>query len=259
MPSNVGVLPNRTRVVNFGINGSEFNPDYSEIESPESGFLMRKALSKQVLMRYYQLTSFRALVLFFLGLNILHHSLVVRYTGDKTLVSCATNSWMTFLFVCVILGGIFAAGLARALAAMPVAVEVVVDVWHILLATILSSAAGPHDWRIQLRGGDVCSSQTNPASSNLFLFSDILGTGALIRLLMLTYLKPPGGYGAIWVVFVLAGGIAIQIGILDQFVVPEISEVWKELEINGTALDSDLDAIGNRLTSLEKLTNFSDY
>lgn len=49
--------------------------------------------------------------------------------------------------------------------------------------------------------------------------------------------------------------ILLQILLIDDVIVPELAKVFKEIETNGTALDGDLDMIGDRLTSLESLLN----
>lgn len=49
--------------------------------------------------------------------------------------------------------------------------------------------------------------------------------------------------------------VLFQIAIVDEFVVPELSKVFKNVEQNGTAIDDALKDVTNRLDSFESLFN----
>lgn len=242
-----------------GIAGSDFDPDFSVITNkgllPGSDMLARGAL-----LLWYRASWLRDFLLALFALNLLHVSLVTRFHGTKTDIGdCAASSWIVFLFVCVITASIIAFTIVRQVRNVGASLEIAFDIYCIGTAIVLASAAAPHDWRLNRAGGDICSLIANPLAYGIYQYADILGIGAFIRTLLLLYVRPPFGYGLVWVLAVALIGVVFQLFVLDEYLVPELSTVWKEVEINGTAIDNDLNDFADRLTDVEKLLNVSDY
>ena len=51
--------------------------------------------------------------------------------------------------------------------------------------------------------------------------------------------------------------IVIQVLFFDGYLVEQISDVWKDVEKNGTALDADIQSLTDRLDDLEVIWNVS--
>jgi len=169
--------------------------------------------------------------------------------------ACASFSWLALAYVVTHLAIICASNVGRTITEFSQMSETLLDVWGLCVGFILAAASSSQRWQLELGDADVCSSATNPTAAFVYFLADIAGIGGLLRTILLTFALPPIGPGWAWVIAIALVAGVLQIGVLDPILLPEVANVWKSIQVNGSAADRDLAAVTDRLSSLESLFN----
>lgn len=235
--------------------GSKTGIEYEFVQD-NAGIPYRRELTRGAVKLFGEFSVFRDLLILTIGVFSVHLSLSTKF-GDFALQydDCAANSWLMVFYLCVLIAVVLGSNLVRAVHDLSNLGEVVYDILLIVFGTIMAAAVSFHRWKTESGTTDVCSAANNPSAWGLYLLSDLLGIGAIFRLMLLAYLKPPCGPGAAWVVGILLLSAVFQLAVLDLLVAPELAEWWKFIEKNGTVIDADLAEVTDRLSSLESLLN----
>lgn len=232
--------------------------NYDLVQDGVAGSLpFRKELAIGAIGFWSILTRTRDLLTLLLGVHIVHATIVTKFSSFNTPYdSCASHSFLALAFVLVHLFVIGAVNVARALVGeLSIVMEFATDLWSFFVGFVLASASASHRWQLEQGVNDVCSSSANGHSANLYFFADVVGIGAFLRAALLIYSKPPCGPGWLSVLlFAIVCGV-LQLAVLDLFVTGEVSKIWKDVEVNGTAIDKDLNEALDRISSLENLLN----
>ena len=176
--------------------GSKTGIEYEFVQD-NAGIPYRRELSRGAVKLFGEFSVFRDLLILTIGVFSVHLSISTKF-GDFALQydDCAANSWLMIFYLCVLISVVLGSNLVRAVHDLSNLGEVVYDILLIVFGTIMAAAVSFHRWKTESGTTDVCSAANNPSAWGLYLLSDLLGIGAIFRLMLLAYLKPPCGPGA---------------------------------------------------------------
>jgi len=222
----------------------------------DSNSLYSRFASRTVAGVWDRFISVRDTIVFFLALNVIHVGLTLKFSADSTAYDdCASASWLVILYAVVLMVGTALVSIIRSTRDLSITYEAVVAIMNVVVATILAASSAPHRWKLSSGANDVCSAMANNLSYTVYLLADVCGAGSMIALVMILFARPPAGNGLLWVVLVGAIAIAVQLTLFDLVLVDELGKAFEEIEVNGTAIDKDMQTVVDRLDSLESLLN----
>jgi len=206
-----------------------------------------------------RLVAFRDFLALFLLIFGIHLALVTRQqSGDTPAGDCAVNSYIIIFLMVTTIALLVVSNVIRSLNPFSVMAETVLGLLYVAVAIVLASATGPFRWQLAAGVEDVCSAATNPHSALVYLLADVLGTGSVLLIVLSTWAKPfVAGNSFLSVVIVAVVAVVVQYTLLELWLVPEIATVWKEIEANGTSIDTTLKDITDRLVDVETLFNIT--
>lgn len=221
----------------------------------DSESLYTRFASRSVAGVWDRFISIRDALVFFLALNVVHIGLSLKFAAESTVYDdCASASWLVIFYAVVLLVGTALVSVIRSTRDLSITYEAVVAVLNVTVATILAASSAPHRWKLSATG-DVCSAMASNLSYAVYFLADVCGAGSMIALVMILFARPPAGNGLLWVLVVGALAIVVQLTLFDLVLVDELGKAFREIEVNGTAIDKDMQTVTDRLDSLESLLN----
>ena len=151
---------------------------------------------------------------------------------------------------------LLSSNVVRSINSLSIAAEAVLALIFIAIAIVFAAASGPHRWALKLNEIDYCSAQNNPHAALVYLAADFLGAGSAIlerhtrpkhfcprampvtpthnreQVVISFFIRAPIKNMPILSATLLAVAlVALQLGVIDPYIVDEISQVWKTVEV----------------------------
>lgn len=209
-------------------------------------------VAKGVAALWDKLTGIKDILIFLTGIHVLHMITVSKFANTDTVYDgCASNSWMLFFYVLVLVAVTALTSIVRSIRPLSILFETLLTVLMVTIAIVLAAGVGPHRWALQQGATDYCSAQANPLSREIYWLADVAGSGSVVGLALILLARK----GVFYLVLLAVVAIALQFTLIDLVIVEELSAAWRSVEINGTEIDSTLADVTDRLEDLESLFN----